>query len=499
MTESLDFPILKVLHLDDDPFEWDRIKEALSKTVIDCHFQSHSVGTVDDYKTALMDFKPDVCILDIHIDSEAPTGIKIAQFTRDQRPSTVIIMCSSADDIKTIGQSLNSGADDFISKKTDKGELCLRVYNAYKLGMLKYGGNKPLSSNRRKVKVVGQTMNAISQRVPNILKSAVTAIFIKGESGTGKEVVSEIFEDHVDAKTPFIKINCGSIAPTLLESELFGHVKGSFTGASTDKKGLVESAHGGWLFLDEVATLSPSAQVALLRVLENQEVRKVGASKSTKINVHVISATNENIPKMIEEGRFRSDLWQRLCEVIIELPPLRERSEEIPLLVEYFCNNMEGGPYKVSNPTMEILKAVSWGDGNIRELRNCLRAMTEMQVNGLLTPLSLPDRVWDDIDEPKSDGRESPQAKKGGSSKSDDSIVLPWHVNGQNNFESLADNLLLEMTKKLATEQGKLSLRALSTSIGMSRSTLSGRLKALVHKGVVDISELSKIVNVSDK
>jgi DNA-binding NtrC family response regulator len=498
MAEKLEFPLLKVLHLDDDPFEWERVRDALEKNVLDCHFQVRSVGNEKDYKTTLNSFKPDVCILDIHMADGSDAGISIAGFTRSETPNSVIIMCSSSDDVKTIGTSLNSGADDFISKKTDKGELSLRVYNAYRLSRIKIGGGvSKKSSKKSKSSSVGQTMDRLGQRAPNILESAITAVFIRGESGTGKEVVSEVFEEQVKTGVPFIKVNCGAITPTLLESELFGHVKGAFTGATTDKRGLVESASGGWLFLDEVATLSKAAQVALLRVLENQEVRRVGSSKAVNVSVRIMSATNEDIPKLIKDGEFRGDLWQRLCEVELELPPLRDRPEEIPALVEHFCSTMQGGPYKVSAPALEILKSLSWKNGNIRELRNCLRAMTEMHVDKLLTPIGFPARIWDDFGEKPEDADQVGVDAVPMSGKN--TLTISWDKDAGMTYENLADKLLFEMTKNLAGTKGKLSLRALSAAIGMSRSTLSGRLKALVHREVVPIEELSKIVSVSEK
>ena len=210
-----------------------------------------------------------------------------------------------------------------------------------------------------------------------------------------------------------------------------------------------------------------------------------------------MSATNEDIPKLIKDGEFRGDLWQRLCEVELELPPLRDRPEEIPALVEHFCSTMQGGPYKVSAPALEILKSLSWKNGNIRELRNCLRAMTEMHVDKLLTPIGFPARIWDDFGEKPEDADQVGVDAVPMSGKN--TLTISWDKDAGMTYENLADKLLFEMTKNLAGTKGKLSLRALSAAIGMSRSTLSGRLKALVHREVVPIEELSKIVSVSEK
>ena len=149
--------------------------------------------------------------------------------------------------------------------------------------------------------------------------------------------------------------------------------------------------------LDEVATLSSPAQVALLRALENQEIRPVGASKEKKVEVRIISATNESLAQLVEQGKFRADLWQRLCEATIELPPLRDRMEELPTIVNHFCSQMNYGPYSITQEAMSLLKEYDWRRGNIRELRNCLRAMTEGAIEGVLSPASIPKHIWRSI------------------------------------------------------------------------------------------------------
>lgn len=508
-------PKLRVLHLDDDPFELERVQRALEGHAMDCTFEVSSVPSIGEYRKRISARPtPDVVILDIHVDESQVTGIALAGETRKIAPGAVILMCSTADDITTIAECLNAGADDFISKQSDKGELSLRVFNSYRLAKLKQGGDTAFGeasapTGRGRFVPVGATMERIAKRVPMIINSAISAVFIRGESGTGKEVVADLFGSALAAGAAFVKVNCGAIAPTLLESELFGHVKGAFTGAASDKRGLLEAASGGWIFLDEVATLSPSAQVALLRVLENQEVLRVGSTKPVSINVRVLSATNEPMEKMTKDGRFRADLWQRLREAEIALIPLRERRDEVPHLVEYFCRAMPGGPYTVSGPVMEVLSNFPWKDGNIRELRNCLRAMTEMHVNKLLTPLAIPERIWEELGEKPVNGGVAAAdeasrpslvpASASGAGGSGNAIVLPFDPDSVHNYDTLADLLLLEITKKLADKKGKLSLRGLAQQISMSRSTLSGRLKAIVHKNLTSISELSKIVGVSEK
>ena len=492
---------LKVLHLDDDPFELERVKNALEKHALDCTFHVESTSNVSDFRQKLSNY-PDLVILDIHVNDPEFTGITLTRETRQSAPDTVILMCSSADDLRTIADCLNADADDFISKMSDKGELSLRVYNSYRLATMKRGVNFTAQPVDKDIpRPVGATMERIARRIPLILDSAISAIFIGGESGTGKEVVADLIGSALPPETPFIKVNCGAIAPTLLESELFGHVKGAFTGASADKRGLLEAASGGWIFLDEVATLSPSAQVALLRVLENHTMLRVGSTKPVHLDLRVLSATNEPLETLVAEGKFRADLWQRLRETEINLPPLRQRPDEIPALVERFCNKMNGGPYTVSGPAMAVLTSASWRAGNIRELRNCLRAMTEMHVNKLLTPLSIPERLWEDIGE-KPETQTQDQAEPKPQVLLDDSedngIVIPWTYDDKQTYDHLTDLLLLTLTRKVASRNGRLSLRSLAQTIGMSRSTLSSRLKNLVHRNLISTTELSQLVGINE-
>jgi DNA-binding NtrC family response regulator len=512
---------LKVLHLDDDPFELERVQRALEKNAVpgagSRPFKVESVATVQAYRQRLaVKPAPDVALLDIHIgDHTALEGVALAGETRRLLPDAAILMCSTADDVGTIADCLSAGADDFISKLTDKGELSLRVFNSWRLAKLKHGGDSGAGDARGaakgKLRPVGATMEKIARRVPLIIDSAISAVFIRGESGTGKEVVADLFGSALPGSSAFVKVNCGAIAPTLLESELFGHVKGAFTGAMSDKRGLIEAASGGWIFLDEVATLSPSAQVALLRVVENQEVLRVGATKPTSVHVRVISATNEPVEQLVKQGRFRADLWQRLREAEVTLPPLRDRPGEIKALIEHFCASMPGGPYQVSGPVMDVLTSVAWRDGNIRELRNCLRAMTEMHLGKLLTPLSIPERIWEEVGDKPPPATAAAAASDGGGANFATAPVgsmpasapaadlhLKWDpAKEEQNYDYLADALLLEVTRKLANARGKLSLRGLSQAIGMSRSTLSGRLKGLVHRNIVDLAELSRLVGIS--
>lgn len=497
---------LNVLHVDDDVFELEKISNSLKESSYGINFHVESFGGSEQYLKRLPKKPfPHIVILDVELNEEKENGISLAEKTRKTMPNSVILMSSSFDDGKTITNCLKAGADDFFSKRADKGELGLRISNSYNLAMLKRGiGSNAVSgvevSSRKLPAIAGHTMEKIAKRIPSILESAIRAVHIEGESGTGKEVVADLFAAHLPQNQPFIKVNCGAITPTLVESELFGHIKGSFTGAVSDKRGLIEAATGGWIFLDEIASLSLTAQVALLRAIENQEIIRVGDNTSRKINVRFLSATNIPIVKLIEQEKFRQDLWQRLCETKVMLNPLRKRPEEIEPLIVHFCKTMEGGPYEISKPAIEVLCAFSWSNGNIRELRNCLRSMTEFHVNKSLTPLSIPEHVWHEIGDKKGHYDEVPSSvnepEEQGQQKE---LIIKWKSDEIPDYDLLSDILLLELVRKLSSGKRLASLRSLSKEIGMARSTLSTRLKGLVERNLITFEELNNLVGYGEK
>lgn len=497
---------IRVLHLDDDFLVLDRFRYALASECAGFSFELESFPNIIAFQDRLRKQpSAEVAVLDINL-NDVPQGREMIRKVRTLMPECAVIMCSSFADYRTIADCLKQGADDFIAKDSDDGELSFRIINAFQLAQRKRGIERSDDNGlTQKVLVHGSSMRAVAQRVPLIINSAVTAVHVFGESGTGKEVVADLFEKSLPKSTPFVRVNCGSISPTLLESELFGHVKGAFTGAQADKKGLIESADGGWIFLDEIATLNPSAQIALLRVLENHAVRRVGANEEKAIKVRVISATNENLQKLSQEGKFRTDLWQRLCETGIELLPLRQRADEIPELVNHFCKTMQGGPYRIAPAALDVLIAYSWRFGNIRELRNCLRAMTEFAVDKLLTPLSIPQRVWAELG---SDSKETPESESDTSVATEmtpaqtqgaHEVTLRWSADAPVEFQKLTELLMVELIKMGFAEEGKMSLRSLGRRIGIPKSTLSTRLKDLVYKGYLTKEQLVAMVTVTDR
>ena len=335
---------LLVLHLDDDLTILDHISRALGKTgpATGVTFTTEGFHNPLAFSERLgRDPVPDVVLLDIDLGHEL-TGRDMLQRVRQALPAVTVLMCSHNDEVGEVAECLRQGADDFIAKGPDVSGLGARLFHTWRLCRLRRGGGEA-NANPAQIPapdLPGRTMEDIRNRVPLITASAITTVHVYGESGTGKELVAGLFEQCLPPGTPFVKFNCGSISPALLESELFGHRKGAFTGADRDKTGLIEAADGGWIFLDEVGTLTPQAQVALLRVLENQTIRPVGSSTSRQVNIRVISATNASLPAMVREGSFRQDLWQRLCEKTITLPPLRERPDETEPLIRWFLDRI---------------------------------------------------------------------------------------------------------------------------------------------------------------
>jgi len=423
---------------------------------------------------------PSICLFDVSMDGDENAGFALAALARERLPEAVIVMYSGYDDVDTILRFRESGADGFISKKTDVCSLAGELIQLYQLSLRRrvMGATALLGSGV----FAGKTFEHIARRVPQILTSALRAVHVSGETGTGKEVVADLFEaaqTAVAPKRPFVRVNCGGIAPTLLESELFGHVRGSFTGATNDRIGVLESANGGWVFLDEVTSLSSAAQGALLRAIENQEVMRVGETKSRKIDVRVLSACNEDLGKKVERGEFRKDLWQRLTETSIALPTLRERKEEIPALVEHFCSKLvshgEGKekPYTVTPAAMQLLCQHDYAAGNVRELRNCLRAMTEDAGSRILGPNHLPSSLFDAL---------LAQRKKTHATRREGSLSFTFEGETVPYLE-MEERLFVAMVRHLLKTQSFASLRGLERATGLPRMTLSRRLKAAVQSG----------------
>ncbi|OSY88044.1 Fis family transcriptional regulator [Tenacibaculum holothuriorum] len=307
-------------------------------------------------------------------------GVEVLEKAKKLKPEIPMVMISGHGDLDTAVNTMRLGAFDYISKPPDLNRLLNTVRNALDKKELVVENKRLKKKVSKNYEMIGES-DAITHIKDIIEKVAATdaRVLITGPNGTGKELVAHWLHEKSDrSKAPMIEVNCAAIPAELIESELFGHVKGSFTGANKDRAGKFEAANGGTIFLDEIGDMSLSAQAKVLRALQENKIQRVGSDKDIKVNVRVVAATNKDLKKEIAEGRFREDLYHRLAVILIKVPALNDRREDIPLLVEFFANkiaNEQGTPKKsFSNGAIKLLQEYDW-TGNIRELRNVVERL----------------------------------------------------------------------------------------------------------------------------
>jgi len=325
-------------------------------------------------KVAKDDF--DIVITDLNLGD--CSGLEVLKATKINNPQTEVIVLTGYGSVESAVMAMKNGAIDYLTKPIDSEELKLAIARATERQKLKSEVTRLRAEVEQKftpgsIVATSDSMKRVLEMVARVAPTDA-AVLIQGESGTGKELIARAIHQNSRRKDqPFIPINCGALPENLLESELFGHVKGAFTGAIQNKKGLFEEADGGTLFLDEVGETTPTTQVKLLRVLQDFEVRRVGSNVGVKVDVRIIAATNQRLQERIQEGGFREDLYYRLQVILMQLPPLRERREEVLPLVEHYIQlNMQkmNKPIKgLSEDAKKALIEYSW-PGNVRELAN---------------------------------------------------------------------------------------------------------------------------------
>ena len=337
----------------------------------------------------------DICMPDMD-------GVELLRYCKEVSPETVFILITGVPTIDTAIDAVNFGADRYVIKGDrllDELKPAIRTV-AESLALKQEAGF--LRRELRRVtgldNMIGTSpkMREIFELIVNVAPQP-SRVLITGESGTGKELVARaIHENSTRSKAPFITINCGAFPETLLESELFGYVKGAFTGANENRRGLFQAAHGGTLFMDEIGNMSVTMQVKLYRVLQEGKVRPVGSTEEIDVDVRVIAATNKDLEKEIAEGRFREDLFYRLSVIPIHLPPLRERLEDIPLLVREFLGRLAKAMGKsvdgIEPEAMRLLEVYDW-PGNVRELENTVERALALESGHRISAASLPDRI----------------------------------------------------------------------------------------------------------
>ncbi len=366
----------KILVIDDDV----QIRELLN---VNLKEMGHNVLLVDSGRkgiAAVENESPELVICDLILPDI--NGIKVLEEIKEYNPKIQVILITAYYDISSIIKAMQKGSFDYLQKPLDFDQLRIKISRALEIQSVSEQLESYITEDSEEYQLenslIGRTplMQDIAKYIGQLSSNRVS-VLLQGESGTGKELIAKIIHfTGISKDKPFIAVNCSALAENLLESELFGHEKGAFTGAIKNKKGKFELAHDGTIFLDEIAELSINLQAKLLRVLQEREFEKVGGEETIPMKARIIAASNKNIEKLVEEGKFREDLYYRLRVFTITMPPLRNRKEDIPLLVVHFLkkinNELHKSVKKIPIKVMDKLQAHSW-PGNVRELENTLR------------------------------------------------------------------------------------------------------------------------------
>ncbi len=381
----------KILIVDDEPNMRESLKEILSDSGFACTVSEDGAQALEFMKSSRFDIViSDVKMPRVH-------GIDLLKSVKNNYPDTSILLITAFATVKQAVEAIKFGAEDYITKPFNPDDLIF-VIN----GIL---DRKTEKEDIAEIDLSGfqSTIIGDNERMKDVFRLIMTVaptnstVLIEGESGTGKELVANAIHYNSKRKDrPFIKVNCAAIPSSLMESELFGHMKGSFTGAFKDKKGKFELADGGTIYLDEIGDMEISLQAKILRVLQEKEISPVGGESVDKIDVRVIAATNKNLREAVANGEFREDLFYRINVINLKVPPLRERKDDIGLLINYFiekfnsafCKNIIG----VSDEAMNIILKYDW-PGNIRELENAIERAMILSTSELLHPQSFPDHI----------------------------------------------------------------------------------------------------------
>jgi two-component system response regulator AtoC len=388
-----------LLVVDDDPVATNLLKEVLSK-------EGYHVTTALSGEEAIargMDNLFDIVITDVRMGNK--DGMEVLRSFKKIAPETTVIMITAFGSIETAIEAIREGAFDYISKPFKLDEIKFAIRRALEQRRLlqenKFYRQELLNKYQLK-NVIGRTpqMFEVYKTIAKVADTKST-ILLYGERGTGKELVARsIHYNSPRNNHPFIPVDCGSLVETLMESELFGHVRGAFTGAFSSKRGLFEEADGGTLFLDEVSNLSLSMQTKLLRFLQEHEIKRVGGMESIKVDVRVVAATNQQLEPLVKNEKFREDLFDRLNVVSITLPPLRERKEDIPLLAAHFLQRFSEENHKnisrISPEALEILTQYSW-PGNVRELEHTIERAVIFSIHPIILPEDLPRKIFEEM------------------------------------------------------------------------------------------------------
>ena len=405
----------KILVIDDDS----SIAESLDLYLTEEGYTVYTAATGTDGLNAFVKHAPDLVVLDIRLPDI--DGFTVLEDLREEEENVKVIMITAYHDMDSTIKAMKGGAFDYIHKPINVEELDMAIKKALKTLEMekKISGllNEPSRSfkvgdiigNTKEMKEIFKTIGVVSQ--------SRTTVLVEGESGTGKELIAKVIHNNTSPDEPYIAVNCSAIVETLLESELFGHEKGSFTGAITRKLGKFELARYGTVFLDEISEMSVNLQAKLLRVLQEMDFERVGGKDSIKVNARIVTATNKDIKSMVKEGKFRDDLYYRLNIVAIRLPPLRERREDIPALVDYLLTKINRELHKrvigISDEMMDLFMTYRW-PGNVRELENLLTRAVVVTKSQVLTRNDFPDLSEEVVAADDGKGKDAVEINAGG-------------------------------------------------------------------------------------
>ena len=370
-----------VLIVDDEPDLLELVSLTLSRMSLD----TRTAADIGSAQKLLKNSTIDLCLTDMRLPDG--DGLDLVGWIQEYRPNVPVAVITAHGNVESAVRALKLGAFDFVSKPLDLGVLRKLVGSAIRLGTRPDGG---VTTSTPGPRLIGnsQVMHSLREMIARVSRSQAP-VHIFGESGTGKELVARlVHESGARRDGPFVAVNCGAIPTELMESELFGHKRGSFTGAVADKKGLVQAAEGGTLFLDEVADLPLHMQVKLLRVVQEKTVRPVGESREETVDVRILSATHKNLADLVADGRFREDLFYRINVIEMRVPALRERPEDVPELAEAILarlgRRMRVDPPRLSIEALQVLGSYTF-PGNVRELENVLERALTLCAGGVIT------------------------------------------------------------------------------------------------------------------
>ncbi len=364
--------------------------------------EGYEVLAAEDGQTgiAALEREPiDLLICDIKMPDM--NGVEVLRAAKAIDQDIVAMMITAFASTESAVEAMRLGACDYLSKPFDVDELKMKVREKLESRDLRHENvllKRALGARYEFSNIIGRSgpMLAVFKLVQTIARTTST-VLVTGESGTGKELVARaIHFNSLRRDRPFVALNCAALPDTLLESELFGHMRGAFTGADSNKKGLIEQAEKGTIFLDEIGEMSPSVQVKVLRVLQDRRFRRLGGLEEIEADIRIIAATNQDLAKMVSEGKFREDLFYRINVIPIHLPPLRDRQEDIPLLAEHFLGKyraqMDKALTAISGEAMDLLTTYDW-PGNIRELENVIEHAVALEQARVILPASLPEAI----------------------------------------------------------------------------------------------------------